>query len=423
MRHLLVALLFLLSFGCSPDTPELTFWIGGAPQEVSYLEQLVHEFESRSGQTVRVVRQPTDSDQRRQGLVISLQSQQPDPDVFLMDVVWIGQFVRSNWLEPLDTHMRSSRFSLQPFFPRVIDLVDRYDEQIFALPLYVDGGLLYYRMDLLNRYGYDHPPQTWDQLLQCARYIQREEREDNPNFHGFVWQGAQYEGLVCTFLEFTSSHGGGIMEKGQISLNRTPNVEALEFMQTLIHQHAVSPPNTFTEMKEEEVRLVFQRGNALFERNWPYAWKLHESQNSPMKGKVGIGPLPRFKGYQPASALGGWHAGISKHSDQKGAAWELVEFLSSYETQKKLALNLGWNPGRTDIYKDPLVLEQLPHLDRLQDVFQYAVARPNLPYYNQISEVLQRHVNSTLAGKSDAENALMRMQEEIAQLTKIYGKD
>jgi multiple sugar transport system substrate-binding protein len=283
--------------------------------------------------------------------------------------------------------------------------------------------VLYYRTDLLKRYGYDSPPQTWDQLLRSSQHIQAEEREGNPNFHGFVWQGAQYEGLVCTFLEFTASYGGGILEGGHILLNRPPNVEALKFMQALIHRYAVSPPNIFTEMKEEEVRLVFQRGNALFERNWPYAWKLHQSENSPVKGNVGIAPLPCIEGNQPASTLGGWHVGISRHSDQKGAAWELVEYLCSYETQKQLVLNLGWNPGRTDVYTDSLVLEQLPHLNRLRDVFQYAVARPNVPYYTQISEVIQRNVNGALAGKSDAETALKRMEEETAQITTIYGKE
>jgi multiple sugar transport system substrate-binding protein len=384
---------------------------------------VIQGFESVSGHHVRIVRQPTDSDQRRQGLVISLESRQPDPDVFLMDVVWVGQFVRSNWLEPLDTYMRRSRFSLHPFFARVVDLMDRYDKHVFALPVYVDGGLLYYRTDLLKHYGYDGPPQTWDHLLRISQHIQAEERVRNPNFHGFVWQGAQYEGLVCTFLEFTASHGGGILEGGHILLNRPPNVEALKFMQALIHRYAVSPPNTFTEMKEEEVRLVFQRGNALFERNWPYAWKLHQSESSPVKGKVGIAPLPRNEGNQPASALGGWHVGISRHSDQKEAAWDLVEYLCSYETQRQLALNLGWNPGRTDVYTDPLVLKQLPHLSRLRDVFQYAVARPNVPYYTQISEVIQRNVNSALASKSDAETALEHMQEEVAQITRIYGKN
>ncbi len=419
----LVAIGLFSIFQCTHKETALTFWIGGAPQEVDYWETLIHQFEETSGYNIRLVRQPTDSDQRRQGLVISLESAQPDPDVFLMDVVWIGQFAHSDWLEPLDSYIRSSGQSTEPFFQRVVDLVDRYDSSLYALPVYVDGGLLYYRRDLLDKYGYPSPPQTWNELLQYARHIQQEERRKNPNFNGFVWQGAQYEGLVCTFLEFTSSNDGGINISNRIQLNNPSNTAALQFMQDLIRKYHISPPNTYTEMKEEEVRRSFQNDNALFERNWPYAWKLHQSEGSPVKGKVGIAALPHFEGTTSASTLGGWHIGMSRYSDMKKEAWELIQFITSYDTQKKLVLNLGWNPGRQDVYTDKDVLAHLPHLQELHQVFERSVARPNLPYYTQVSEVIQRYVNNCLAGKIAPREALQQMQEEVDRITGLYEKE
>lgn len=421
--YLFILILTFSLFNCSNKEKKLTFWIGGAPQEVNYWEKLVQQFEEQSGYDVSIVRQPTDSDQRRQGLVISLQSKQPDPDLFLMDVIWIGQFAHSNWLTPLDEFVDQSQFSVEPFFQRVIDLVDRYDGKLYALPVYVDGGLLYYRKDLMEQFGYPSPPETWVQLMEMAQAIQSKMRDQNPNFYGFVWQGAQYEGLTCTFLEFASSGSGGIMMENQIDLDRTANVSALQIMQDLIHQHVVSPLNTFTEMKEEEVRRWFQRGNALFERNWPYAWKLHQAEDSRVKGKIGIAPLPYFEGGKSASTLGGWHIGMSRFSDQKEKAWQLLKFITSYESQKKVVLNLGWNPGRTDVYSDEEVLNQLPHLQRLRDVFKNAVARPNLPYYTQISDIIQRYVNNCLAGKVSPKEALNQAQSEIEEVTKIYGEE
>jgi multiple sugar transport system substrate-binding protein len=413
-------LIGLLFCHCTGQEPELTLWIGGAPQEVDYWERLIQDFTETYGYPVRLVRQPTDSDQRRQELVISLESNQPDPDVFLMDVIWIGQFARSGWLEPLDSYIRENEFSTKPFFQGIVTLVDRYNGQLFALPVYVDGGLLYYRSDLLQNHGYLNPPRTWKQLVDYAMSIQEAERKETPNFNGFIWQGAQYEGLVCTFLEFITSHGGGMMVDHAMRLDTPENARALQFMQDLIHRYQISPPNTYTEMKEEEVRSSFQRGNALFERNWPYAWKLHQAEDSPVQNRVGIAPLPHFENGKSASTLGGWHAGISRYSDQKEAAWDLVQFIMSYETQKKLVLNLGWNPGRRDIYADPDVIRALPHLQGLREVFEYAVARPNLPYYVQISEVVQRHANHCLAGKIDPEKALSNMQREIERITGIY---
>jgi multiple sugar transport system substrate-binding protein len=424
MKKILFAILFIIlilpDFNCSKRKAELMVWIGGAPQEVDYWEKLIKEYEKSTGETVQVVVQPTDSDQRRQGLVVSLQAKQPDPDVFMMDVVWIGQFVKSNWIEPLDNYINESKFDTSAFFSKVLNLVDRYNGKIYALPVNIDGGLLYYRKDLLDKYGYPAPPETWKQLARYSEKIQTGERKTNPNFTGFVWQGAQYEGLVCTFEEFISSNQGGIMRGNIIDLNTPQNITALKFMQDLIHTYKISPPNTYTEMKEEEVRQAFQRGDALFERNWPYAWKLHEADNSPVKGKTGIAPLPHFEGGESASTLGGWHIGISEYSDKKAEAWKLVQFIESYQTQKKFALNLGWNPGRKDIYNDSDVVKELPHLTKLKEVFEHAVSRPNLPYYTQVSEIIQRYVNSCLAGNIQPGEALGKAQAEIDELKKLY---
>lgn len=420
---LIWSLCAFLGWGCGRQQPNLSFWVGGAPDEVQYWEQLIRGFEEDTGHTVQVIRQPTDSDQRRQGLVISLEAKQPNPDVFLMDVIWIGQFAASGWLQPLDTFTQHDAFPTAAFFQRVLNSVDRYKDRLYALPVYVDGGLLYYRQDLLRRVGHTSPPETWRALLELSLTVQERQRQSNSNFYGFVWQGAQYEGLVCTFLEFCASNGGGILIDGRIQLDHPKNVAALQLMHDLIHKHRISPPNIFTEMKEEEVRGYFQRGNALFERNWPYAWKLHQSAGSQVQGQVGIAPLPHFEGGQTVSTLGGWHIGMSRYSDVKEQAWELIRYITSYETQKKLVLNLGWNPGRTDVYDDPDVLRELPHLARLKSVFQHAVARPNLPYYTQVSEIIQRFVNKCLAGKTTATDALRQAQKEVEELKTWYGEE
>lgn len=417
---LILFLLLFLLISCEKKEPTLSLWIGGAPEEINFLDSLVHEFEARTGYHVDIVRQPTDSDQRRQELVVPLQSGQYDPDVFLMDVVWVGQFVTSNWLQPLNHYWTSLFDSLDHFFQPVIHQVDLRGDSLYALPLYVDGGLLYYRNDLVQRYGFTGPPQTWSELRDWSLEIQQKERESNPNFYGFVWQGAQYEGLVCDFLEFAVSAGGGFTEDGKILVDQPANVKALQFMYDLIHKYKISPPSTYTEMKEEEVRRWFQGGNALFERNWPYAWKLHQAEDSPVRGKIAVSPLPHFEGGHSASTLGGWHVGMSRFSDDKSRAAELIHFLVSYDTQKKLALNLGWNPGRSDVYSDPEVLEKMPQLAKLQNVFESAVARPNLPYYSQISKVIQRSANECLAGDESPEAALSQMQEQIDEVVNAY---
>ena len=413
-------LLLMFFVSCGKQPPQLTFAVGGAPSEVDYWEKIVREFTDSTGISVRFLRQPTDTDQRRQGLIVPLKAQRSDPDIFLMDVVWVAQFAASGWLMPLTKDIESDDLTLSVFFESMISAVDTYGDDIIALPVYNDCGLLYYRKDLLAKYDLD-PPMTWLELISSSKQIQASERSSDPRFYGFVWQGAQYEGLVCTYLEFLASHDGTMLDaQGNVVLINSENIEAVNMMRAMIHEHKISPPNTYTEMKEEEVRLFFESGNALYERNWPYAWALHTRDESPIKDNVGVTILPKSVTGSHTAALGGWHVGISRFSDRKEQALALLRFILSYDTQKKVALDLGWNPGRRDIYEDDDIRSSIPHIRVLKDAFENAVARPGLPYYTRVSAIMQKHINAIIAGKAIAEISLTTAQEDIKKVVQEY---
>jgi multiple sugar transport system substrate-binding protein len=175
-------------------------------------------------------------------------------------------------------------------------------------------------------------------------------------------------------------------------------------------------------MREEEVRLFFQKGNALFERNWSYAWKLHTIKNSPVRDSIKVTLLPKFKRGRSASTLGGWHIGISKYSNLKEDAWKFVKYVTSFSTQKRLIMDLGWSPARSDIYDDAEVYKKIPHIKILKAALENVIARPNMPYYPNISEIIQRYVNSALSNKLTPQEALRRAQREIDKIMNMYVK-
>jgi multiple sugar transport system substrate-binding protein len=405
---------FFLS-GCErQERAGLVFSVGGAPAELAAWQDLVDDFRQVSGIEVELLRQPAETGMQRQGLILALKAGLHTPDVFLMDVGWVGLFAASGWLEPLTGIDRT------PFFERVLELVDIHEGELIALPVYMDGGLLYYRRDLLALAGRDAPPETWKELLEDTVALLPAMRAANPNFYGFVWQGAQYEGLITSFLEFAGSEGGFVLRDGRILLDVPANRAALRLMRDLI-RNRVSPPSVFTEMREEEVRLFFQRGDALFARNWPYAWRLHQQPDSPVAGRIGIAAPPGPTAQERVSTLGGWHIAVSRYSQRKEEAMEFVRFVTSREGQRRMVLTLGWNPGRRDLYEDPQVLREMPYLAELKEVFEKARPRPGVPYYPQISEITQRHLNAALAGRVTPEGALQQAEEEIAALMARYG--
>ncbi len=393
----ILPLIFLYLVSCTSRS-ELTVAVGGTSAEVSYWYKLIKRFEEEEGIEVRIIRQASDSDLRRQHLILSMISHLEDPDVFFMDVAWVGQFIYSGWLEPIN-------LDTKPFFKGSIEVAYR-EGKLYAVPVNIDCGLLYYRSDLLEEYGCD-VPETWAELLECSL------KAVDEDIYGFVWQGAQYEGLVCTFLEFSYSAGGDFG-----NINSEENLKALTFMRDIIRIHKISPPDTYVSMKEEEVRLIFQRGLALFERNWPYAYELHKAENSPVKDKFGVAPLPRFEGGRRASCLGGWYIGLSRFSDRKEEGKKLIRFITSYEVQKDLVEGLGWNSPRIDVMEE--LGEKYAHLKVVREACSYAVARPPVPYYAQISYIIQKYVNGVLAGLIKPEEALSKMDKEIRELKEYY---
>jgi multiple sugar transport system substrate-binding protein len=396
-------LLFLMLCGCA-KRPGLTFAAGGAPAELAVWEQIANSFERETGIRVALLRMPADSAQQRQALLIALKARQPDPDVFLMDVAWVGTWAAAGWLEPLPAPASGA------FMPEVLQAADVFDHRLLALPVYLDAGLLYYRTDLLARSGLQNPPQTWRELLDSAVLVQNQLRDTDPAFYGFVWQGAQYEGLVVNFLEFAGAPGGFRTHGSTLRLDLPGNEQALSLMRDCIWNLRISPPNTYTEMREEQTRSYFQDGHALYERNWSYAWALHQSQGSKVRGRVGVTSLPGPAPGESAATLGGYHVGVSAFSDVPANARRFALYITSREVQKILTLKLGWNPGRSDLYEDPEILRRAPHLARLKNVFRTARPRPPVPDYTILSEQIQAPLNAVLSRRQSAEEGLRAAQ-------------
>ena len=126
---LLVLAHVLICPGSSAETG-IVFSVGGTPAELAGWQELVKDFQQKSGIPVEILLLPADTDQQRQSLIISFEAGVKNPDVFLMDVGWLALFSRSGWLEPL-TGIDST-----PFFAKVIELADTYRGILVALPMY-----------------------------------------------------------------------------------------------------------------------------------------------------------------------------------------------------------------------------------------------------------------------------------------------
>jgi multiple sugar transport system substrate-binding protein len=222
-----------------------------------------------------------------------------------------------------------------------------------------------------------------------------------------VWQGKQYEGLVCSFLEILRGHGGFWIEPADlvVGLDRPEAVRALEFLVRCRSVDPISPPGV-TTYQEEESRRLFQDGRSVFLRNWPYAWRLAQAEGSPLRGCVGARTMVCTSEGRPSGTLGGWGFGISSYGRRPELALEFVRFATSLESQRILCAPTGYAPVRVEAYEDSVLLAQNPFLVEIMAAHADAVIRPAIPRYALASDILQRHVSAALSGGETPARAL-----------------
>lgn len=401
----------LRAFAEGDKTVFLVFKHGKIAGDPELFRQMLDRFEKENPDIkVNDETLPASTDEQHQFYVINLEGKSSDFDVISMDVIWVPEFARAGWLRDI-SHLLPIK-EMEEFFPGPIQAVT-YNNKVYAIPWYIDAGLLYYRKDLLKKYGFS-PPKTWQELVETAQQITAKEKE----LYGFIWQGKQYEGLVCNVLEYFWSNGGDVLKGTMPLINSPENIEALYFMKDLIVKYKVTPPLVTTAI-EEPTRHIFGNGRALFMRNWPYAWNIFEREGSPIKGKVGVSTLPSFPDKDSASTLGGWQLGVNKYSKNPEAAEKLIRFLTSPESQKTLALTVGYKPTRKSLYKDKELIKEQPFIAGLYDVFMKARPRPVTPYYMMITQVMQPEFSAALSGIKTPEEALNSAQKQIEHIMKV----
>lgn len=378
-------------------------------------EEAVAYCEEQTGITVDVQNGPESATDR---LALYLQffgAGSGDIDLMQIDVIWPG--ILAEHLIDLRPYLSDEQYN--SYFQAIAEN-NTVDGALVGIPWFTDAGLLYYRSDLLEEYGYDGPPATWAELEEMATTIQEGERADNSDFWGYVWQGAAYEGLTCDALEWQYSwNGGSIVEAdGTISINNENAAAAFDMAASWVE--TISPPGVVSYM-EEDARGVWQGGNAAFMRNWPYAYALGNAEDSVIKDSFGVVPLPMGgEDGQHADTLGGWQVAVSTYSENQDAAAEVAVCLASYEAQKFRATLGSSLPTIGDLYSDEDVLASNPFFGQLFDVFSGgAVARPSTVTgedYNQVSTIYFTEVNKVLTGQQTGQEAVESIESQLEGL-------
>jgi trehalose/maltose transport system substrate-binding protein len=404
--------------GNDATQPVTITFIGWGPATLSELtadRSVLTQFTKKTGIQVKFIVGPESMTDRLQLYLDALERKSSTPDVLYTDVVWPGVLAEYT-------------VDLKPYTADEVKLVmptalqnNTVDGRLVAMPFNVEVGLLYYRTDLLAKYGFRKPPETWDELAQMARRIQAGERaQGRKNFWGYVWQGAPYEGLTCNALEWQASSGGGkiIEDDGTITVNNPQTVKALKMGKSWVG--TISPPSVLA-FKEADARNIWDSGNAAFRRDW--VWRGNSTLRVPdaaEAGKFGTS-LPPSGGAGHVSVLGGQSVAVSKFSVHPREAAELVRYLTSREVQMWHWQRGSMLPVLTEFYEDPQYLASRPGFERMKDIVTGgATTRPSTisgRHYAEVSRAYYSAVHSVLTGEVTAEKAMADLEAELVKIT------
>jgi trehalose/maltose transport system substrate-binding protein len=414
-RNHFVVLSMLFATGVAAQADTIAISCSAVGKELELCRQGAQAWAKKAGHQVKLVSTPNASNERLALYQQLLAAKSADIDVFQIDVIWPGllgeHFVDLKSL---------ARNALSQHLAALVES-NTVAGRLVAMPWFVDVGVLYYRKDLLAKHGVQ-PPATWEDLHAVAKKVQDAERATgNQKLWGYVWQGRAYEGLTCNALEWIASRNGGTIvdAAGKATINNKAAIVALEQAAGWID--SISPKGVLN-YAEEEARGVFQSGNAVFMRNWPYAYALLNAADSPVQGRVAIAALPKGSAHgRHASALGGQHLAVSKYSKHPALAAELVLFLTAAEEQKRRAIQGAFNPTIAALYQDAEVLAANPFLAALGEAVQNAVPRPaaaTRSKYNQVSAAFWNAAHTTLSGKKTATASLQELEDTLGRLSR-----
>ncbi|MFD1513351.1 extracellular solute-binding protein [Halomarina rubra] len=405
---------------------------------------------------VQLVPGAQDTGTRRDNYNRALRANENQPDMFLMDNGWVNIFIQRDLLQNLSQEAPSEVVdSVNNNYFEGFTATARAPESndLYGVPVFPDFPTMQYRKDFAREAGYGDSdfetwatePMTWQEWSQLTKEIQ----DATGTQYGFVTQWDVYEGTACcTFNEALSSWGGayfggrdnlfGPVGERPVTINEQPVVDSLRMMRTFVegsnYNEALDGyaggimPNAVTGWKEEDARTAILEGQAVMQRNWPYAIALNAAEDELGTDAYGAMPIPYAVTESEASqqgtggttaALGGWHATVNPNSNNLEAVYQVLTAMTQDDFQLTLLEVQGWLPPKPALF-DSQEAQDVPVLGEYMNTMKVAgentMPRPVTPVWPQQASTIAQEANNVVSGSKSASQAMSDLQGAIEQI-------
>ncbi len=392
------ALLVLLA-ACSRHGAEpvvLHFWAMGREGEV--VKELLPAFErAHPGIRVEVQQSPWLSAQEK---LLTAFAGDVTPDLCQLGNTWVPQFVSINALAPLDARASASRSVDRADYFAGIWESNKIDSVLYGVPWYVDTRLLFYRKDLLAEVGFARPPQTWAEWNQMLAALKS---RGGPERFGVLLPLNEFEPLLVLALQQKEE----LLRDG----GRYGNFRSAEFRRTMEYYVSMFRNRWAPALTNTQISNVWDEfGNGYFSFYISGPWNIGEFKRrlpANLQQKWTTAPMPGPSG-PGASIAGGSSLVVFKASRHQEQAWQLIEYLSQPEVQRRFYELTGNLPPRRSGWEGTALSSDV-HAAAFRDQLERTRSPPKVPEWDRIGTEMRLVTESLIAGEITVDQAVTEL--------------
>jgi multiple sugar transport system substrate-binding protein len=344
-----------------------------------------------------------------QTIVLSMRNKSTDYDVLYIDEPWIHMMINNGWLLPIDQPDLSN-------YPDSLKSWPTVNGKTYAQAITGNANFLFYRKDILDSIG-EQPPQTWDDVLRIAQKVKSKYTDVGVKLYGFGAYSVKGTSIAQdTFPAILYPFGGRYFADDGVTpaLKSQEAIDALEFFKELKNY---SHPRMTEFQSLAEYSDAILRGEVAVGVAWN-GWlaDIDNPQKSQVVGKIEVQPYPRQKTFFGAQS-GVWYMAASAFTTNQDAAIEFVKVSTSFEAQKRAALEAGLPPTRLNVFTDADYKNQNRLADKFREIILNAKPVRTNPLWGDMAENVGTYLYMGLLGQISAEEAINKAYEEMVKVT------
>lgn len=428
----LLALIFIGWPFCARADETISVWCMGA--EGKAIEPFARRFE-REHPGTRVKTQAIPWGGARDRMITSLVGNIA-PDVMQLGTTWAPELAAIDALEPLDPLLAQSKLiSKASFFPASLAGA-HYQGKLVSLPWYVETRVVFYRSDLLREAGWNHYPETWNELETLGLRFQEIQKQQAAPERYLLSLPVHDDGA---FLNFVWQNGGDVLDAsgGRLVFDSPQTAQALDFYRNFIHRR-FSPLDVAGQIDPMQ---AFGRGYIASWISGPWMVEEVRKRLPELAGRWAVAMVPGRVNRN--SLMGGSNLVILKSTRNRALAWSFIEFMSRPELQadwfratgdlpsspaawQRLGLDADpvWGVFRKQIeqgHAAPAVENWQAMADRIRDGVQEAVLseRPSREVIGDVQAKLQAMLNARKAPQGNLAGARALQPQHVRWI--FYG--